>query len=100
MDARRDFQGDKDLIGHKLEITGEAVADEITGFADFLMGERNNGFPAVIFRGCGMWKEHDDLLHHEDGGLIRKLLKNRPGKRVLTVSTHHGHAVPLQYPPG
>lgn len=50
MTAIRDFRGDTDLFGHVLKITEEAVVDEIAGFANFVMGESNNGVPAVVFR--------------------------------------------------
>lgn len=52
MTAIRDFRGDTDLYGRVLEITEEAVIDEIAGFANFIMGESNNGVPVVLFRGC------------------------------------------------
>ncbi len=77
MSAIRDFRGDTDLFGHILKITEEAVVDEIAGFANFIMGESNNGVPAVIFRGCEKWKGHDDLYYHADEDIIRKALSSR-----------------------
>ena len=77
MSAIRDFRGDTDLFGHVLKITEEAVVDEIAGFANFIMGESNNGVPAVIFRGCEKWKGHDDLYYHADEDIIRKSLRSR-----------------------
>lgn len=74
MPAIRDFRGDKDLFGHVLKITEEAVVDEIAGIANFVMGESNNGVPAVVVRGCGRWKGHDDLYFHADEDFIRKAL--------------------------
>ncbi len=73
--AIRDFRGDHDLFGHELKITEEAVIDEISGFANFLMGESNNGVPAVIFRNCEPWNGHDSLYFREDEDFIRKSLK-------------------------
>ncbi len=73
--AIRDFRGDKDLFGHVLKITEEAVVDEIAGFANFVMGESNNGVPAVVFRNCGRWAGHDNLYfkNHED--ITKRVLK-------------------------
>lgn len=73
--AIRDFRGDTDLFGHVLKITEEAVVDEIAGFANFVMGESNNGVPAVVFRNCPMWTGHDSLYFTKDEDLTRKALK-------------------------
>lgn len=75
MTAIRDFRGDTDLFGHVLKITEEAVVDEIAGFANFIMGESNNGVPAVVFRNCGTWQGHDDLYFHPEEDLTRAVLK-------------------------
>ena len=75
MTAIRDFRGDRDLFGHVLKITEEAVVDEIAGIANFVMGESNNGVPAVVVKGCGRWKGHDDLYFHPDEDFIRKALR-------------------------
>lgn len=77
MPAIRDFRGDTDLFGHVLKITEEAVVDEIAGFANFVMGESNNGVPAVVFRNCGTWKGHNRLYFDADEDIIRALLKDR-----------------------
>ncbi len=73
--AIRDFRGDVDLFGHELKITEEAVVDEIAGFANFVMGESNNGVPAVLFRNCQPWTGHDDLYFSKTEDITRKLLK-------------------------
>jgi len=73
--AIRDFRGDCDLFGHVLKITEEAVADEIAGFANFVMGESDNGVPAVIFRNCPAWSGHDQLYFTTDEDLTKKVLK-------------------------
>lgn len=75
MTAIRDFRGDTDLFGHVLKITEEAVVDEIAGFANFVMGESNNGVPAVVFRNCPPWEGHDNLYFSPDEDIMRKLLK-------------------------
>jgi len=76
MTAIRDFRGDTDLFGHILKITEEAVVDEIAGFANFVMGESNNGVPAVVFRNCPSWTGHDNLYFSPDEDIIRKSLKS------------------------
>ena len=73
--AIRDFRGDTDLFGHVLQITEEAVVDEISGFSNFMMGESNHGVPAVVFRGCGRWQGHDDLFFTAKEDVIRKALQ-------------------------
>jgi len=73
--AIRDFRGDTDLFGHVLKITEEAVVDEIAGFANFVMGESNNGVPAVVFRNCPVWAGHDNLYFTKEEDITRKLLK-------------------------
>jgi coenzyme F420-0:L-glutamate ligase/coenzyme F420-1:gamma-L-glutamate ligase len=77
MEAIRDFRGDSDLFGHILKITEEAVVDEIAGFANFIMGESNNGVPVVIFRNCSPWTGHDFLYFTADEDIIRKRLKDQ-----------------------
>lgn len=72
--AIRDFRGDTDLFGHTLHITEEAVVDECAGFANLVMGESNNGVPAVVIRGLPPWTGHDDLYWHEGEDLIRAAL--------------------------
>ena len=73
--AIRDFRGDTDLFGHELKITEEAVVDEIAGFANFVMGESNNGVPAVLFRNCPSWTGHDNLYFSKKEDITRRLLK-------------------------
>lgn len=74
MKAIRDFRGDHDLFGLELEITEEAVVDEIAAFSNFIMGESNNGIPVVKFSGCGEWIGHDSLYFTKEEDLIRKAL--------------------------
>ncbi len=75
MTAIRDFRSDHDLFGLELEITEEAVVDEIAAFSNFIMGESNNGIPAVTFSGCGTWKGHDSVYFTKEEDLIRKAMK-------------------------
>ncbi len=75
--AIRDFRGDTDLFGRTMEITEEAVVDEIAGFANFIMGESHAGIPAVLFHGCPPWVGHNSLYFSKNEDIIRNALKNR-----------------------
>lgn len=77
MTAIRDFRGDTDLYGRVLEITEEAVIDEIAGFANFVMGESNNGVPVVLFRGCPAWSGHDEIYFSKNEDIIRRSLQKK-----------------------
>ena len=46
-----DMRGKPDLFGEKLRITQIAVADELAGAASLLMGQANEGLPAIHVRG-------------------------------------------------
>jgi len=47
-----DARGQKDLFGRPLEVTRKAVADNLVSAAQIVMGEGNEGIPAVIIRGA------------------------------------------------
>ncbi|MDV0446494.1 Bifunctional F420 biosynthesis protein FbiB [Methanosarcinaceae archaeon Ag5] len=53
--ALRTWIGEKDLFGYVLEISEEAVVDEIAGAANLIMGEGANGYPVVIARGLNLY---------------------------------------------
>ena len=61
--------GDPDLFGKKLEITEVAVADELAAAASFLMGQADEGIPAVVVRGA-------QLQFSEEEGM-RALIRSR-----------------------
>lgn len=77
MPAIQDYRGDKDLFGHTLEITEEAVVDEIAGIVNFVMGESNRGVPAVVCRNVPLWKGHDDLYFNAKEDITRTAMKNK-----------------------
>ena len=78
MTAINDYRGDTDLFGHVLEITEEAVVDEIAAFANFVMGESHQGVPAVVFRNCRAWNGHDAVYFTPEEDIIRSALaKNK-----------------------
>ncbi|MDP2844651.1 MAG: coenzyme F420-0:L-glutamate ligase [Candidatus Methanoperedens sp.] len=78
--ATRDWRGTKDLFGRVLEVKNEAVVDEITGFANILMGEGSGGTPIVIIRGLNLYHESygiNELFRPEEEDVIRRALKSR-----------------------
>ena len=55
--AIRQWIGEKDLYGKVLEISEEAVVDEIAGAANLLMGEGGFGYPIVVARGLDLYTD-------------------------------------------
>lgn len=49
-----DLVGNDDMFGRTLEVTEVAVADELAAAASFLMGQADEGAPAVLIRGAGL----------------------------------------------
>jgi coenzyme F420-0:L-glutamate ligase/homotetrameric cytidine deaminase len=47
-----DARGEKDLYGRTLEVTRKAVADNLVSAGEVVMGEGDEGVPAVIIRGA------------------------------------------------
>jgi coenzyme F420-0:L-glutamate ligase/coenzyme F420-1:gamma-L-glutamate ligase len=54
--ALQDLRGRRDLQGRELKVTQVALADEIASAAELLMGEADEGRPAVLVRGVA-WHE-------------------------------------------
>lgn len=54
--ALRDLRGRRDLDGRELEVTQTGFADQIASAAVLLMGEADEGAPAVLVRGLD-WSE-------------------------------------------
>lgn len=46
--------GKSDLFGQSMHITEEAVADQLSTAANFIMGNTNQSIPAVVIRGHGI----------------------------------------------
>jgi coenzyme F420-0:L-glutamate ligase/coenzyme F420-1:gamma-L-glutamate ligase len=71
--------GEKDLFGKLLEITEEAIVDELAGAANLLMGEGAGGIPAVIIRGLDYYCEENtcirDIYRAEEQDVIKKGLR-------------------------
>lgn len=74
--ALRDWRGKRDMHGKLLEITLEAVVDEIAAAANLLMGEAGDGTPAIVFRGLRIPSEgKGSVFMPEDMDVIRPLLR-------------------------
>ena len=76
----RAWIGEKDLYGKVLEISEEAVVDEIAGAANLIMGEGGFGYPAVIVRGLDFYTNEKVSISemYRDGGkdlIVQGLLK-------------------------
>jgi len=75
--ALRDWRGVQDLHGKALEITLEAIVDEIAAMANLLMGEAGDGTPAVVFRGLKYPRSGEgSVFMAEDKDVIRPRLKS------------------------
>ena len=72
--ALRDMIGRKDLFGRTLDVTQTGFADEIAAAASLLMGQADEGLPAVLVRGLD-WREPvgdaHALLRPKDEDLFR-----------------------------
>ncbi len=77
VEAMRNWIGELDLFGNRLEMTIECVADEIAAFANLMMGEGNWGIPVVVFRGLDLLGNGsmDEIYRSEEEDLIRRSLK-------------------------
>ena len=71
--------GEKDLFGKDLEITEEAIADELAGAANLLMGEGAGGIPVVIIRGLDYYCNEEtyikEMYRPEEQDIIKKGLR-------------------------
>lgn len=74
--ALRDWRGKHDIYGRPLEITLEAIVDEIAAAANLLMGEAGDGTPAVVFRGLSCPKSGGSLFRPLEEDVIRSRLKS------------------------
>ncbi len=74
-----DWRGKTDIYGKPLEVTVECVADEISAFANLLMGEGDGKTPAVVFRGLNLLGEGSmaDIYREEDEDVIVRKLKGK-----------------------
>jgi coenzyme F420-0:L-glutamate ligase/coenzyme F420-1:gamma-L-glutamate ligase len=73
--ALRDWRGKRDREGRELEITLEAIVDEIAGMANLLMGEGGDGTPVVVVRGLEFPKSGGRIFRPRDLDVIRDRLQ-------------------------
>ncbi len=72
--ALRDMIGSKDLFGRTLDVTQTGFADDIAAAASLLMGQADEGLPAVLVRGLAWHEPPSDaraLLRPKDQDLFR-----------------------------
>ncbi|MCH8154171.1 MAG: coenzyme F420-0:L-glutamate ligase [Proteobacteria bacterium] len=72
--ALRDMIGRKDLFGRTLDVTQTGFADDIAAAASLLMGQADEGLPAVLLRGLAWHEPASDaraLLRPKDEDLFR-----------------------------
>jgi coenzyme F420-0:L-glutamate ligase/coenzyme F420-1:gamma-L-glutamate ligase len=74
--ALRDWRGTADIHGRELEITLEAIVDEIAAMANMLMGEAGDGTPAVVFRGLQYPRSGGNVFMPQEKDIIRPKLKS------------------------
>lgn len=74
--ALRDWRGKADMHGRELEITLEAIVDEIASAANMLMGEAGDGTPAVVFRGLQYPRSGSNVFMPQEKDVIRPRLKD------------------------
>ncbi len=75
--ASRDWRGEHDRDGHELEVTVEAIVDELAAAANLLSGEGDGGTPAVVIRDFefGDHGGSNQLFRAYDGDLVRQALE-------------------------
>ena len=74
--ALRDWRGERDMYGKALEITLEAIVDEIASAANMLMGEAGGGTPAVVFRGLQYPRSGGSVFMPKDKDVFLPHLKS------------------------
>ncbi|NHN61130.1 MULTISPECIES: coenzyme F420-0:L-glutamate ligase [Halorussus] len=77
MPASRDWRGERDRDGHELEVTVEAVVDELAAAANLVTGEGDDGLPVAVVRDWefGDHEGSDNLYRDVDGDFVRQALR-------------------------
>jgi coenzyme F420-0:L-glutamate ligase/coenzyme F420-1:gamma-L-glutamate ligase len=78
MPASRDWRGETDRDGRELDVTVEAVVDELAAAANLLSGEGGDGTPAVVVRefDFGDHGGSDALFREYESDLVRQALQD------------------------
>lgn len=74
--ASRDWRGETDRDGHELEVTVEAVVDELAAASNLVTGEGDGGTPVAVIRDFefGDHAGSDGLYRDPDDDLVRDAL--------------------------
>ncbi|MFB6110099.1 MAG: coenzyme F420-0:L-glutamate ligase [Halodesulfurarchaeum sp.] len=75
--ATRDWRGERDRDDHELEVTVEAVVDELAAAANLVTGEGDDGLPVAVVRDFefGDHGSTDDLFRSADSDYVRAALR-------------------------
>ena len=75
--ASRDWRGETDRDGHELEVTVEAVVDELAAAANLVSGEGDGGNPVVVVRDFdfGDHAGSENLFRDVSGDFVRQALR-------------------------
>jgi coenzyme F420-0:L-glutamate ligase/coenzyme F420-1:gamma-L-glutamate ligase len=75
--AARDWRGETDRDGQELEVTVEAVVDELAAAANLVSGEGDGGTPVVVVRGFefGDHAGSETLFRDVSGDFVRQALR-------------------------
>ncbi|WP_135852292.1 coenzyme F420-0:L-glutamate ligase [Halorussus salinus] len=75
--ASRDWRGEEDRDGHELEVTVEAVVDELAAAANLVTGEGDDGLPVAVVRDWefGDHEGSDNLYRDIEGDFVRQALR-------------------------
>lgn len=75
--ASRDWRGERDRHGRRLEVTVQSIVDELAGTANLLAGEGDGGTPVVVIRGwdVGEFEASNELFRHEKDDFVRQALR-------------------------
>lgn len=81
MPAARDWRGERDRDGRELDVTVQAVVDELAATANLVAGEGGGGTPIVVIRGWsfGDHRGSDDLFRTEADDVVRQALRDWEG---------------------
>lgn len=77
MPAARDWRGESDRDGRELDVTVQAVVDELAASANLVTGEGGGGTPAAIVRDWefGDHAGDDDLFRRAEDDIVREALR-------------------------
>src|SRR2546428_4314283 len=66
-----DYRGQRDLFGYQLRFKNVALADEVAGGAELVMGQGQEAIPAAVVRGLKTARFHDKALTSDLTGPAR-----------------------------